>query len=562
MSTLDQNSPYRAGLAFFLILASAHLAILGSPSVRAQGIRHQMMLEEAKTGDKDAQYALGLSYASGFGVEENAAEAAKWYLKAAEQGMAAAQKNLAQLLASGKGIQRNFVEAYKWYEISIPNLPDGLGRDVLRVGRDALAKKMPAAQVAAARKLAVSWLKQYSARTGRVLSPIDGYEKDEGASGTKNNWKCDKKRIKGRMPKLWLNPCLLALAPGKWTQIYQEKKGHAVRFRLQSHGGSAFDTRRGRIVLFGSNTHEALRSRNRELINSPLAFDVAKLRWMRFYPSDPLATYTIHRSGIPVAGYAKNHPWAMHTYGSVEYDPKRDELVVSSHPQHLDPERFVDSVAHLWGRIKYHPTWVFSFKTNQWVALRTPSQSFFKYSTAYATDRGTIIGYRDDGVFELGGRHRKWRQIARKGLLGGHSNSVYDSKQKAVVAFGYGYNTGESNAVVAFWPKTKRHRVMPTPGLRPRADTHVPMAYHPKLERTVVIIDDDAYFVSAKIRQHSSAQTWLYDLGKDKWTLQASAPLPLGSGMNYNLVYDPGHNILLLVAQGEKNQTTVWALRL
>ena len=103
---------------------------------------------------------------------------------------------------------------------------------------------------------------------------------------------------------------------------------------------------------------------------------------------------------------------------------------------------------------------------------------------------------------------------------------------------------------------------MRTPGVRPRADAHVPMTYHPKLERIVVVIDEDAYHLTSRLRNRSSAQAWLYDLGKDKWTVVESARMPLGLGMNYNMEYDPGHNLLLLVARDEKKRTTVWALRL
>lgn len=520
-----------------------------------------MMLDEAISGDVAAQYSLGLSYASGIGVDVDLAEAAKWYQKAAEQGMAAAQKNFALQLAKGQGVKRNRVEAYKWYEISIPNLPDSFGRDELRFARNALGKEMTAEQRAEASKLAMAWILKYTARTGRKLSPIEGYKKHSRADGTQG-WHCDEKPTKGRTPDLWLNPCLLALPTGKWIQIHQQKRGDAVRFALQHHGGSSFDTRRGRIIMFGSDTHDALLFGDKELINSPLVFDVAKLQWRRFYPSDPLQTYNVTRSGLPVAGFARNHPWAMHTYGAVSYDHRRDQMVVSSHPQHMLPGQFVNSVAHLWRFVKRHPTWVFSFKTNRWTALSTTPQSFFIYSTAYDSNRASVIGHRREGVFELGGKHRKWRQLSKRRIGDRHSNSVFDAKHKAVVVFGGGYDTGSNNDIVAFWPATRKFRKMPTPGPRPRADAHVPMAYHRGMAQTVFVIDEDGLILTSRLRNRSSAETWLYDLGKDQWTHVKSARLPLGLGMNYNMEYDPEHNLVLLAARDEKNRTTIWALRL
>jgi hypothetical protein len=505
---------------------------------------------------------LGLSYESGFNVRRDRAKAVKWYKMAADQGVALAQKNLANLLADKNFAGRDYIQAYKWYEIAIPNLPDTLGRELLRVARNNVAKRISPDQRANARNLAVTWIKEFSRRTGKPISQIEGYTEISGGADNASGWKCDKVAIKSPEQDQWLNPCLLALPVGKWIQIHRQSKQHAVRFSLQHHGGSTFDTRRGRIILFGSDTHDALRFGNGELINSPLAFDVAKLRWTRYYPSDPIQTYSVNRSGIPVAGFANNHPWAMHTYGAVNYDHKRDEIVVSSDPRHMEPGRFVDSVSHLWNRIKYHPTWVFSFRTNRWRTLNTVPRSFFLYSTVYDSDQGKIIGYDSDGVFELSGRNRKWRQISRRSSAARHSNSIYDSKHKAVILFGGGYDAGTTNDIVVFWPKSRRHRTMPTPGKRPRQDAHVPMAYHPVLERTAVLIDEDAMLLTSRLRNRSSAQIWLYDLATDKWTMPKGGRLPLGLGMNYNMEYDPGHNLLLTVARDEKNRTTVWALRL
>jgi hypothetical protein len=555
----------KRGVVRAFVIFALHLCWVAAGAVPAHAqhsVRHEMLLEEARKGDAEAQFSVGLAYASGFGVEADPETAVTWYRKAADQGLSIAQKNLAQLLAGGDHAQRNTVQAYKWYEISIPNLPDPLGRNLVRIERDLLAKNMTPDQIAEARKLAVAWIREFTDRTGRKLSQIDNYRNGEGGPAEEQGWTCDKKPVRSYDGTYPLNPCLLALKRGKWTEIHRQKKRHPFRFTLQSHGGSAFDTRRGRIVLFGSDTHDSLRTGNKELINSPLAFDVAKLRWFRFYPSDPLQTYAVNRSGIPVAGFAKNHPWAMHTYGAVEYDQRRDEIVVSSDPQHMEPGRFVNVVGHLWSRIKRHPTWVFSFKTNQWRALNTAPQSFFRFSTTYASDRGTVIGYRDDGVFELGGNIRRWRRISPRGLLGSHSNAVYDSKHKAVVVFGSGYDTGNSNNVAVFWMENRRHRLMPTPGVRPRPDAHVPLVYHPKLERTVALVDDDALSLTSRLRNNSRAQIWLYNLGKDQWTHVKSATMPLGLGMNYNMVYDPGHDLLLVVAVGEQRLTTVWALRL
>ena len=58
--------------------------------------------------DPDGQYALGLRYANGDGVEQSFVKAAEWFRLAAEAGHAAAQKNLGLLYASGKGVTQDY----------------------------------------------------------------------------------------------------------------------------------------------------------------------------------------------------------------------------------------------------------------------------------------------------------------------------------------------------------------------------------------------------------------------------------------------------------------------
>lgn len=532
---------------FVALLSALILAVPVAP-VWAQGsVRHQMLLEEAEAGDAQAQFALGSNFAAGLGgVHESPVEALRWYRKAAEQGLAMAQKNLADMFANGNGIRRNPVEAYKWYEIAIPNMADDMAVMLLGIERDALVKDMTPADVARAKKLAADWVRDYRVRTGQVAP----------AKTAAAEWVCNRRTIDGPTPLRRLNPCLLELPKGKWTKIHRQKETDSVRFHFQPHGGAAFDTKRGRLVLIGSDTHSDLYSR--VWTNNPRLFDVARLRWSRIYPDDPLVTYKVNRWGVPVAGYNGDHPWAMHTYGAVTYHPGRDEIVVSSHPDHLAPGRFTDKLAHQWRRIKHHPTWILSFRTNRWSTLRARPQSFFLHSTTLDTDRGAIVGYRSDGVFELGGNPRKWRRILRKGLLGHHSNSVYDSKHKVVVVFG---NRPVTNLVVQYSPATRTQRRMPTHGLRPPKDRHAPMAFHTSLQKTVVLVDQDSNSAKGG-RFDGTAGTWLYDAGEDAWSRIESAQLPMRLDMNYNMVYDPVHNLLLLVSVGSGFRPTVWALRL
>ena len=69
----------------------------------------------AENGDAEAQYNLGLMYNNGDGVQQDYAEALKWYHKAAEQGNADAQYNIGDMYHDGEGVSRDYAEAAKWY---------------------------------------------------------------------------------------------------------------------------------------------------------------------------------------------------------------------------------------------------------------------------------------------------------------------------------------------------------------------------------------------------------------------------------------------------------------
>ena len=71
---------------------------------------------KAKSGEAEAQNALGEAYYDGKGVTENLTEAVKWFTKAAEQENAKAEYNLGDCYYYGNGVQyRDREEAVKWY---------------------------------------------------------------------------------------------------------------------------------------------------------------------------------------------------------------------------------------------------------------------------------------------------------------------------------------------------------------------------------------------------------------------------------------------------------------
>ena len=352
------------------------------------------------------------------------------------------------------------------------------------------------------------------------------------------------------------NPKLLALEPNRWVKIHQQSGGDAVRFRRQAHGGSCFDSKRGRLILFGCDTH------GKDWINSPLVFDPVACSWSRMYTDDDFKTYKVNEEGLPVAGEKGEHPWTMHTFGAVVYDPVRDEMVVCCYDAHMKPGQFTNAMTELWPKVKRHPTWVLELETGRWKALECQAVHFFPFAAEYDADRRVVVGCSSAGIWELGGEPRQWKKVCDKGAQGWHNNMAYDSKNKVFVVFGAHMN---SNDVIQYKPGggQSAYRIMPTPGIRPPKDQHNPMAFDPESGRTVVLVDRIPERTGdGASAQEARTETWLYDAAADAWTRLEGADLPFPCGMNYNMEYDPGHKVMLLATGDYKRPTTVWALKI
>ena len=114
----------------------------------------------AAEGNAEAQTLLGALYWSGEGVPRDHAEAAKWYLRAAEKGYAWAQNNIGFMLGFGEGTPpRDDVQAYKWLTLATERYTaknkDRLDQAIK--DRAALAARMTPAQIADADRLVRQW---------------------------------------------------------------------------------------------------------------------------------------------------------------------------------------------------------------------------------------------------------------------------------------------------------------------------------------------------------------------------------------------------------------------
>ena len=113
-----------------------------------------------------------------------------------------------------------------------------------------------------------------------------------------------------------------------------------------------------------------------------------------------------------------------------------------------------------------------------------------------------------------------------------------------------------SNDVWQFQRGEETGRKMPTRGTRPPGADSAPLAYHPGIKQVVALVERP----SAEAVKRT--ETWLYSTLADAWSRIETADLPFAIGMNYHMVYDPGHDLLVLVANMPGEPTAVWVLRL
>jgi hypothetical protein len=110
--------------------------------------------EAAAKGNADAQVKLGTLYLKGTGVPQSDALALQWFLRAADKGHAEAQLALSGMFANGQGVARHDVLSYKWAALAESNAAEADVRQRAAEMVNLLARRMPEAELAEARRLA------------------------------------------------------------------------------------------------------------------------------------------------------------------------------------------------------------------------------------------------------------------------------------------------------------------------------------------------------------------------------------------------------------------------
>ncbi|OGW23487.1 MAG: hypothetical protein A3K09_05680 [Nitrospinae bacterium RIFCSPLOWO2_12_FULL_47_7] len=106
----------------------------------------------AERGNAAAQFNLGVMYTNGQGVQQDHAEAVRWFLMAAMQGYVNAQRNLGAMYTMGRGVRQDYVQGYFWSELSAAQ-----GDRESALLRDTLVREMTNGQIVEAKKLVREW---------------------------------------------------------------------------------------------------------------------------------------------------------------------------------------------------------------------------------------------------------------------------------------------------------------------------------------------------------------------------------------------------------------------
>jgi uncharacterized protein len=113
----------------------------------------------AEQGYAPAQSRLGFMYKKGQGVPQDYAEAAKWFGNAAEQEYAPAMYHLGIMYRDGQGVLQDNLFAHMWFNLaaSLASASQKEYREQAVTERDAIATKLPPAQITDAQRMAREW---------------------------------------------------------------------------------------------------------------------------------------------------------------------------------------------------------------------------------------------------------------------------------------------------------------------------------------------------------------------------------------------------------------------
>lgn len=339
---------------------------------------------------------------------------------------------------------------------------------------------------------------------------------------------------------------LLNLPANRWIKYHELQDGDWWR---KGHAGLAYDSTRGSLLVFGSDTH------GEDWDNIVHEFIPNQRKWVHHGVNARPDSYKVNAKGYPVAGDIDLVPWAMHTYDGVEYDPNLDSLVVVASPSHnpISKER---------PKPESHPIWIYQLNNKKWSIFDGGNgitlPNYFGSATAYdKTDNNLFICKA--GLWQLNLTNGSLEKVsdAPKCL---HRSLAFDTWRRHLYLFGSYQRTSKvSRFNIGYFSEVSRNWEELTPGGDhcPPHDS-VPVAFDEKEGLFLLVANDTKNSAGGK---QNSSTTCIYDPDTNTYEVLVNTKLP-PVGMNYMMAWDKLHKVFFLLTGNWKDGVSVWAMRL
>ena len=334
---------------------------------------------------------------------------------------------------------------------------------------------------------------------------------------------------------------LLDLPANQWIEYHHMDNGDWWK---KAHAGLAYDSKRGSLLIFGSNTH------GEDWDNTMHEFLPVQRRWKQHGSDAPQNSYRVNAVGNPISGVDQIQPWAMHTYDGIEYDPNTDSIIVTAEPQH-------NPIGKTVPQRKANPIWRYKLESKEWEALQVESKekiNFFGAASAFDERRKTLM-ICSHGLWALPSDSAMVRKIFNSPQCL-HSTMAYDSWYNDLYIFG-AYKPSNQ-----LW-KLQRDKLTDEPikwlKITPTGDncppfTTPPVAFDQQTGVFILVVDNPE-------KDSNSASTFAYHPTKNQYFKLAKGGLP-NVGMNFMMTWDQIHKVFFLVTGNWKSGIKVWVMRL
>ncbi len=330
------------------------------------------------------------------------------------------------------------------------------------------------------------------------------------------------------------------LPANHWVEYHHLSSGEWFR---KSHAGMAYDSKRGSLWVFGSDTHDE------DWDNRLHEFLPNQRKWIHHGENSAKSEYRSDENNLRVAGQQLIKPWAMHTYDGVAYDRVSDSLWVIAAPDHNPMVKSIKQAKN--------PIWRYDLSNHKWQAIaveNTALKNMFGSAAAYDHHRQALM-FCNQGLVQLNSDDYSVNNIAKSpNCL--HRSLAYDSRNKALYIFG-AYKRSQH-----VWKLIRDEmtdialnfqELIPT-GDMPLPYTKPPVAYDQQNGVFLLLIDDVD-------NESNPSETYIYYPNGNYYVKLPNSGAPR-VGMNFMMAWSDLHQVFFLLTGNWDQGLTVWALRL